>query len=300
MKQLKVLIWNLQDLFIFLDKHQAEDIQSITEPKWQLLSSSLKANKELAKVKDIAKLIDSFSFDICLLTEIGGKESLDNLNKFFLNSNYSVIHYPSNSDRGIDLGALVKVELLPLMKHKFHNHKVFARGALQLELRLDDKNHFRFFVTHLKSKLSKESDFEGRSQRSLEVMKLCEIYTKENSKKEIPTFICGDFNGVISGADTEEELAYFEQSSGLIDIFEHLGRGTFDRGTYAYFNRQGILNLMQLDYAVCETQWKDLVLESSAVVDFEGQYRSSIEVSRSQRMQAPSDHYPIKLNLKIK
>ena len=55
----------------------------MTEPKWQLLSSSLKPNKELNKVKDIANLIESFDFDLCLLTEIGGKESLDNLNKFF-------------------------------------------------------------------------------------------------------------------------------------------------------------------------------------------------------------------------
>lgn len=300
MKQLKTLIWNLQDLFIFLDKYHEENINEITEPKWQLLSSSLKANKELSKVRDIANLIKNLDFDLCLFTEIGGKESLDNLNKFFLNSNYTVIHHDSNSDRGIDLGAIVKNEYVSCIKHKFHNDKVFARGALQVEIHLDSSNKFRFFLTHLKSKLSKASDFEGRSQRANEVKKLCEIYAKEKRKNDIPTFICGDFNGVINGADTEVELEHFEKSQGLVDIFEHLGRNTFDRGTYTYFNKQGALNLMQLDYAVCEQKWRDLVQKSSSVIDFEGNYRSSIEVSRAQRFKSPSDHYPIQLELKIK
>lgn len=300
MKHLKVLIWNLQDLFIFLDKHRDEDIRTVKEPQWQLLSSSLKSNKEHSKTKDIAALIEALDFDICLLTEIGGKESLDNFNQFFLQSKYVVVHYPSNSDRGIDLGALVKRELEPLIKHKFYNHKNFARGALQLELHLDQNNSFRFFLTHLKSKLSKAQDFEGRSQRALEVQKLCKIYAKEKQKNDIPTFVCGDFNGVINGEDTEVELGHFESSQGLIDIFEHLKRDVFERGTYAYFDRQRNLNLMQLDYAVCEQRWSNLILESSAVIDFEGNHRSSIEVSRAQRQLAPSDHYPIRLDLKLK
>lgn len=300
MKQLSALIWNVQDLFIFLDKHHDEDIQTLTEPKWQLLSSSLKSNKEHAKVIELATFISNLKFDICLLTEIGGEESLDNFNKFFLNSEYTVIHHPSNSDRGIDLGVLIKNELAPKTKHKFHSEKVFARGVLQLELKIDKSNHFRFFLTHLKSKISKATDFEGRSQRALEVKKLCDIYVKERAKKDIPTFVCGDFNGVINKDDTEEELALFESSLGLVDILEHLEKETFDRGTYAYFNKQGQLNLMQLDYALCEAKWADLIDKTSSIIDFTGIKRRAIELNRAQRLLAPSDHYPIRLNINLK
>lgn len=300
MKHLNVLIWNVQDLFIFLDKHKDEDIKALEEPKWQLLSSSLKANKEHSKVKELAKFILDLDFDLCLLTEIGGKESLDNFNKFFLNSNYTVVHHPTNSDRGIDLGILIKNKLADKTKHKFHNHKVFARGVLQLELKLDESNHFRFFLTHLKSKLSKASDFEGRTQRALEVKKLCEIYAKERSKKDIPTFVCGDFNGIISKEDTEEELAQFEKTLGLVDILEHLDRDSFDRGTYTFFDRQKNLNLMQLDYALCEAKWSNLINKSSSVIDFSGNERRVIEISRAQRLLAPSDHYPIRLDINLK
>ena len=299
MDKLNVLIWNVQDLFIFLDKHKDEDLTTIGEPAWQLLSTSLKANKEHSKVTQLADVILGNNYDICLLTEVGGEESLSNFNKYFLGEQFSVIHYPTNSERGIDLGILVKKDLVSKTKHKFHNHKVFARGALQFELKLDDKNHYRFFLTHLKSKLSKALDFEGRTQRNSEVVKLCEIYEKEQNKNEIPTFICGDFNGIIRGEDTEAELSHFENSQGLVDIFEHLNRDTFERGTYSFFDKHGNLNLMQLDYAVCEKKWAHLIDPQSAVIDFEGQNRVNIEVSRAQRLLSPSDHYPISLILKL-
>lgn len=299
MNKLNVLIWNVQDLFIFLDKHKDEDIPSMGEPAWQLLSSSLKPNKEHLKVTQIASLILDKDFDLCLLTEIGGEESLDNFNKFFLQSKYEVVHYPTNSDRGIDLGILVKKELAHFCKHKFHNHKVFARGALQFEINLGKDNHFRFFLTHLKSKLSKALDFEGRTQRGSEVKKLCEIYEKEQRKNEIPTFICGDFNGIIRGEDTEAELAHFRQMHALEDIFEHMNRDTFERATYAYFDKHHDLNLMQLDYAICEKRWMDRVDPKSAVIGFEGENRANIEISRAQRLLAPSDHYPIFLSLRV-
>ncbi len=292
-------MWNVQDLFIFLDKHTNENVAELSEAKWQLLSTSLKANKEIAKVKEISDLIKKEDFDLCLFTEVGGAESLQNLNKHFLDGAYDVVHLPSNSDRGIDLGILAKKEFREKSEFKFHGDKVFARGALQYELNYDDKNKFRFFLTHLKSKLSKASDFEGRSQRSLEVQKLCSIFNQENQREELASFVCGDFNGIIAGAETEPELKYFKESSQLQDIFEYLKKGPFERGTYTYFNKQGDINLMQLDYALCTEKWKHLIDKDTRIMNFDGSERTAIEISRKQRMSAPSDHYPIFLKIRL-
>ena len=110
MNELKILLWNLQDFFVFLDKYNDQPpIEELTEAKWQLLTASFKPNKDLAKVQGIQKLIHSTQADILLFTEVGGKESLINFNKYFLKNEYTVFHFNSNSDRGIDVGVLAKV-----------------------------------------------------------------------------------------------------------------------------------------------------------------------------------------------
>ena len=298
MSSLKVLIWNVQDLFIFIDKYHDENLEQISEAKWQLLSSSLKNNKEIHKVKEISSLIQKLDFDLCLLTEVGGRESLENLNKHFLNSKYDVIHFPTNSDRGIDLGMLAKKDFYQESKAEFHCDKVFARGVLQYEIKLKSGDSFRFFLTHLKSKLSKENDFEGRSQRKSEVERLCAIYEEKIKLEDMPTFICGDFNGIISGKETEPELTVFKNKHDLYDVLELLQRSSFDSGTYTYFDKHQNINLMQLDYALCDEKWKKLLTNSTEVLNFDGGPRSGIETSRKQRALAPSDHYPIFLNIK--
>ena len=130
--ELKVLLWNVQDLFIFMDKYQGEDLSLISEPKWQLLTTSLKNNKELNKVKGLAECINRQSPDLLFLTEVGGKESLDNFNTYFLDDEYLIYHHASNSDRGIDVGILYKKNLKLISQFKFHKHKVFAFGHFQI------------------------------------------------------------------------------------------------------------------------------------------------------------------------
>lgn len=296
---LKILIWNLQDFFLFMDKYQGQEISEITEPKWQLLTASLKDNKELHKIKDISYLIKKMKVDICFFTEIGGEESLQNLNEYFLDSDYKVFHKASNSDRGIDIGILCKKEYQSLTKFKMHNDKVFARGVMQFELHLEAGREVRFLLTHLKSKLNKVSDFEGRNQRKLEVEKIIQIYEKSNKKMEMPTFVCGDLNSIIAGEETEPELKQFASKLGLKDAFELLKYDHFDRGTYVYYNKIGNINLMQLDYALLHPKWAHIIGVESQVLGFDGEKKTTLPTSRKDRAKLPSDHYPIFLEINL-
>lgn len=298
--KLKVLLWNVQDLFIFMDKYQGEDLSKLSEAKWQLLTTSLKKNKELHKVQGLADVIEKSAADIILLVEVGGLESLSNFNQYFLSSKFKTIHFQTNSDRGIDLGVLCSKKLTKNIRAKFHKHKDFARGVLQFEYHYGADKKAKFLLTHLKSKLHKAGDFEGRSQREKEVDRLLGIYDKVSEKNTYPTFICGDLNGIIYPNETEPELSPFATKNGLLDIFEHYNKSDFERATYIYYKENGDPHLMQLDYFLLHKKWLSLIEKSSQVLDFDGETRKSLPSNLGQKRDAPSDHYPVLINLDLR
>jgi endonuclease/exonuclease/phosphatase family metal-dependent hydrolase len=297
--KLKILVWNLQDLFIFVDKRKDESISSLNEPKWQQLSSSLKPNKPLEKIKAIATLIDQVSPDICLFTEAGGKESLNNLNSLFLNDKFIVVHHKSNSDRGIDLGVLIQKTSSLNFTHKFHNHSVFARGILELKLTINN-NYFHFLLTHLKSKLNlKGVDFEGRKQRKREVAQIVKVAEKILLKKNTHVAVTGDLNGIISKDTNDYELDQFATNLGLIDCLEHLNHTNFDRATYLYYNKQREAIFMQLDYFLMDKNLAKMLDNKTKVLDFSGAVRTNYPKNYKEKIAHPSDHYPLYVELNL-
>jgi endonuclease/exonuclease/phosphatase family metal-dependent hydrolase len=295
--KLKILLWNLQDFFVFMDKYSGEDLDQLSEAKWQLLTTSFKTSKPLDKLLAIRDLINKISPDICLFTEVGGKDSLDNFNKYFLNEKFNVLHHQSNSDRGIDVGIYTNKKLTIEIKDKFHNHKVFARGVHELQIKLNN-NHLHVLLTHLKSKLNlKGKDFEGRGQRELEVLKLCEIGQKILNKENTNLVISGDLNGIIGQGSNEYELDHFAKKLGLKDVFEYLNLPIFDRSTYIYYNKQGAGNLMQLDYALISKGLEANLNPNSKVLDFCGNERTNFPKDYKEKLKHPSDHYPVYFEL---
>lgn len=298
---MQILIWNLQDFFVFLDKHpdnQALDISQLTEAQWQMLSSSFKDNKELVKVKAIADLINQQKPQILLFTEVGGGESLNNFNQYFLEDNYQVIHFDSNSDRGIDIAALVQADL-KLSSTIFHRDDVFARGVLELKLDIGSLS-LCILLTHLKSKLNKDgSDFEGRKKREQEVLKLIH-YAERRIKQGQEVMVCGDLNGIIYEDESEHELSHFAKKLGLKDVLSHLQLPDFDRATYLYYNKSQRMIPMQLDYCLVTEGLKSLLGKDTGVLDFTGKKRTNFPVSLKEKKVHPSDHYPLSVKLNLK
>jgi endonuclease/exonuclease/phosphatase family metal-dependent hydrolase len=295
--KLKTLVWNLQDLFIFFDKYKDEDLSTISEAKWQLLSSSLKDQKSLEKVNAIATLIKNTRPDICFFTEVGGKESVSNLNEYFLDGIYDVVHFDSNSNRGIDLAILIKPELK--RSSRIHKEKVFARGVLELEISIAGHT-LHFLLTHLKSKLNLSGkDFEGRSQRQAELKQIKYICQKIKKTKNHHPIIVGDLNGIIDKSSQDFELFDFANENGLADALEWLKKPDFDRFTYIYYNKHAELIRMQLDYFLVGEQIAKYLKEDSQVLDFTSKERVNFPASRADHRLNPSDHYPLLVNLEF-
>ena len=290
-----------------MDKYKGEDIDELTNPTWQLLSTSFYPNKDLDKIIEIQKIIQTNKPDIIMLVEIGGSQSLNNFNQYFLNNEYKPYMAESNSNRGIDVGYLVRnesqinVKFKSYTKEKLSNGNKLARGLFQLKV-LDKENNLKafFYLTHLKSKLDLEKkDFEGRDQRSAEVEYICKkVISNQKLHKTIPHYICGDLNGIIYKDQTEPELSMFEKHD-FLDVLEHLDRSADERVTYYYFDKSHNRNGFQLDYILVHKSFKNTIDQETKVLAFDPHFSAFPPENLKEKLKMPSDHMPLFAKLKL-
>jgi hypothetical protein len=309
MRNLKVMVLNAQDLFLFMDKHDHGPVENLTEIKWQLMSSSLFSNKSKEKCLQLAQAVKDAEADIVMMTEVGGPESLTNFAKFLLNDEYSALSLPSNSDRGIDLGYLIKKDLPYSAEVKTYVDYVlpypakrFSRDVLRLDVKEGENLKMIMLLVHIKSKLDlKRADFEGRGKRVLEVKGLIDIYN-ELKVNDVPILVGGDFNGHAGEKDTEEEYQQLYKLTDLKDIAYLAGIPEEERFSYIYFNRGGNRFVQQIDYLFIAEKYKDLIDPTECYFP---RYRNSLGAPlpiprrMEQKNTLPSDHYPFLATLKL-
>ena len=104
----KIVQLNAENLFLYLDDMAERDWRKLSEKEWQRLSHATVANKSLVKTLWLADSLLYIDADIVCLNEVGGIESLNNFNHFFLQGKYTAHLIEGNSDRGIDVGYLVR------------------------------------------------------------------------------------------------------------------------------------------------------------------------------------------------
>jgi exonuclease III len=331
--KLRIAQLNAENLFLFFDQDLPPDWQNLSEKEWQKLSQASVQNKNLKKALWLGQSLLEIDADIVLVNEVGGEESLVNFAKFFLNDIYKAYVIEGNSDRGIDIGYLVKrdlpvnVELHThknrplnfLYPHEVLNNQYFEKTAPDkivkthyfsrdcAELRIFRANESKpaliFLLVHLKSKLDPDGvDPEGRERRAAELKTLVEIYKElRRDHGEVPMIVGGDFNGIADSTMGEKEFLPLFQQTDLENVFRLLGRDKSESMTQIQFNRQGQEQLLQIDYLLVSHHLKEhLIAEETEVF----RYRSDLGVKLAipqtfdQRLMLPSDHYPIFLTLK--
>lgn len=214
-------VFNVENLFLHFDQQPSltNEIQfeKLTEDDWQRLSTSTIANKPLRQVLELARCFAELSPDIAMLCEVGGRESISNFARYFLGDRYQPFLLEGNSDRGIDVGYLVKRSLpftYDLRSHKnrsidlIYPHErqtvlsEYADGVAMPEHRFSrDVVELRIYprvtkqpqaelstaamplmilmLTHLKSQLDPERiDPQGRDRRKAELEALVSIYNE--------------------------------------------------------------------------------------------------------------------------
>ncbi len=335
--RIRLVDFNVENLFVFLDRldpHSTRTLTELPEKEWQKLSSSTIPNKPLAQVKEIARAVLDLDPDILMLCEVGGRESLANFSRIFLNDAYVPHLIEGNSDRGIDLGYLVKRNLpftFDLISHRHRSidflyphelqsiesgyghlrsaqktsHK-FSRDVLELRV-YEDADQPPVLVSllvHLKSQLDRSRiDPQGRDRRRAELEKLVQIYNELTTEfgPGTPIVLSGDFNGSAALPKPDPEFTALYDRTPLLDCLEIAGVPQDERFTHMqiYNNRTGTNR--QLDYIFVPPELKARVdHENTWVYRFKDEHGMTQIIPRNlnEKRLLPSDHYPVVLTLK--
>lgn len=306
---LKIMVLNAQDLFLFMDKYSGQDLEEMTEQKWQLMSASLFMNKPKEKCFLLAKAILDSRADIVMMTEVGGQESLNNFAKHLLKDEFFALTLPSNSDRGIDLGYLIRKDFKYQVElHSYVNFPLpfparrFSRDVLRLDLKTGGNLKMVLLLVHIKSKLDlKKTDFQGRTRRIQEVKGLLDIY-KDLLHYKVPILIGGDFNGHAGERDTEEEFLQIYQETDLKDVAYLSKIPEEERFSYIYFNQGGNRFAQQIDYLFISEQFAHLLEPMECYFPRYANKEGGplpVPAKYEQKHLLPSDHYPFLATIRL-
>ncbi len=273
--------------------------------------------KPESKVEAIANIFKEVKPDFALLTEVGGIESLQTFSKKYLNNLYECFLLPGNSDRGIEIGYLVKKNMPFAYQHQSHREReinyqfqgktlfsTFSRDISELKVLENQKLKVIFLLVHLKSKWDREGNDPGGSlKREAEVRSLVNLYRDyQNLYPDVPIIVAGDMNGIASQTNFEPEFKAIYDSTDLLDIMENLEITDDDRFTYFQFSREGERFGHQLDYIFLPKKLHSLInKENSGVYRYQLGLTTAFIPPQSiyERASLPSDHYPVILELKF-
>jgi len=321
---LKLSLFNAENLFLLFDHPVPENFEKLSEPEWQKLSTSIYENKPLKKCLEIAKLILHEQPDILMMCEVGGFESLKNFNEYFLSSAYSCVLIEGNSDRNIDIGYLIKKSqpyfydivsnknrpLNFLYPHEInsqqHGFKIkaashtFSRDCAELRLFTKDRNQpfLILLLTHLKSRLDPERiDPGGVERRAAELKTAIAIYKElETEFPQCPILLCGDLNGFAGQPSPDPEFLPIYQQTDLLDIFEIAGITIESRSTFYQIRNGGKTDGKQIDYCFLPKKiWPYLNKEQTYVYKYKDHLGLALNPPTSIEAKGllPSDHYPL-------
>ncbi len=330
--KLRLAEFNVENLFLYLDYFQDQDLSTINEKEWQMLSTSVVGNKPLEQVRALARAIGEMDPDIIMMCEVGGVESLANFSRLFLNNAYAVYLAEGNSDRGIDLGYLVRKTLpfkFDLLSHKhrvidfLYPHEIlsketgydhlrsaratshkFSRDVLELRVHEDGVEDpvMIILLVHLKSQLDRARiDPGGRDRRRAELEKLVSIYLELDQEfgGRVPILLTGDFNGLAARQPkTDGEFEGLYTRSQLEDVLEVARVPADERFTHmqlsANRNRVGINK--QLDYIFIPPSLFGRVNQAETwVYRYKDHLGLTMLVPRNlnEKKLLASDHYPL-------
>jgi endonuclease/exonuclease/phosphatase family metal-dependent hydrolase len=304
---------NTENLFISLEHHDGGSFENMSEGAWRKLAlpQMRRKQKPLRKLWRMGATIGEIDPDVLMLVEVGGKESLQLFNQHFLESRYAPYILDSNSPRGIDLAFLLKKDLnydveiisnreMPIDVQTYQGGFAakFSRDVAELHLSQNSELKLILLLTHLKSKISSDRDFQGTDRRKAEAAALAGLYDKLQKKyPHTPIIVGGDLNAELSSPELEPLT-----KTNLTDFHDVMGTAKEDRVSFVHFDYKGLPHPQTLDYLLLSPELKDKVQKDKSSTYH---YRSFFDIPHplprtvSERYQMPSDHYPLVLTLDL-
>jgi len=276
-RSLSIAAFNAENFYLLIDARLGrEELEALDEADYLAMNASIfNPNKKRDKIAAIAQIIIEEDFDLVVLSEVGGMETLAAFNRLYLDERYDCHLHEENSNRGIFVGALVKKGRFPGARARAMPG-AFSRNLLRLDLGPEGGN-LEVFAVHLKSQHGED---RGLEQRIREIERLTSLVRTRNC------VVLGDFNGILIRGEHQFEYGPFLELP-FTDVLEIVGVAPDKRRTHYYFGPRP--NFVQLDYIFCTPDIE--VLDASVI---EGE----IPINREQRARLPSDHLFIRATIK--
>lgn len=326
--QLKLGLYNVENLFLIFDQEIPPHYQKLNEAQWQKLSNSIYEPKPLNKCLQIGKIITENCPDIMMLCEVGGAESLSTFNKLFLQDRYHVALLEGNSDRNIDVGFLIKKSvtfffdissnknrpLNFLYPHEVTSKKTnypirsstqhFSRDCAELRLftKTREEPFLILLLTHLKSRLDPERiDPGGTERRAAELRTCLNIYNEIKAQfPSVPIIFSGDMNGFAGKPNTNTEFLPIYTETDLEDVLEIAGVNLDKRSTFYQIKNGGKAEGKQIDYCFIPNMLTDKLVKSAAhIYRYKDDFGFPLDDPKTleDKQKLASDHYPLFFNL---
>lgn len=319
--ELNIGTYNVENLFMHLGHHDP-----VPGQRGQMRQATPQKDKPVEKIAGVAKAILDMNLDILVLQEVENIEALRVLNTSYLKDQYIPVLIEGNDPRGIDVGFLVKKDLpFAIENDSFRKEAwvdprfsrntkspIFSRDLPTLVFRSkeaaqDSAPLFILIGTHYKSKrpttdanhrvIDEESNVERGAQvdRTVDII---ERYRKEYGA-DVPILLAGDFNGAMN---YEPEFKPLKQKAHLTDAFDANGQHLtdYDRVTHIYFPKRANPDPKQMDaiFVSPELQADVAKAEVYRYTDSTGKLWPR-PWNKHIRDKNPSDHYPVKITLKL-
>jgi endonuclease/exonuclease/phosphatase family metal-dependent hydrolase len=275
--------------------------------------------KDQEKCRSLAEAILDIDADVMALSEVGGEESLATFNERYLEDKYHHSLIQGNSDRGIELGFLMKKSSPYTFEHLTHRNSeiplnyrstdpllqgpwYMSRDIAELRVLKDGEEKLIILNVHLKSRLDVEGlDNESTMRRKAEVDLLIDSYHAIDKKfdHKVPIMIMGDFNGH-ARPNGHPEFERIHSDTELVDLLELMKLPLEERASHVYFDKLKTPIHDQLDYLFIQPIFHDKIkAETSGLYYYKDQ--DGIPYKKPQYPHEgyalPSDHLPIVVDL---
>jgi len=238
---LKVSFWNVENLFDLDDDPNKNDDEFATGGRKNV-------TKEIydLKLKNSAEVLKDLNADILGICEVENRFMMEELNRAYLDRDYSIVHYDSPDSRGIDCALFYDSKVFKLYESKPIKNilpgNLPTRDIIHVKGTYEDQL-LHIFVNHWPSNYGgREKAIPKRAATSNLLEKVLLDILLDNSDANI--ILVGDFNeepldpNIIDLIDMENDGKYAKPFINLMDPLV----GKEKVGTYVYRGNDNLID----------------------------------------------------------
>ena len=257
-QSLSIGFWNAENLFDLEDDPLKNDDEFS-------IGGRKKVDQKIydLKIQHSAEVLSDLNVDILGLCEVENKKVLQDLNNSYKRRNYSIVHYDSPDERGIDNALLYDKNKFTLISSKPISNTLKGGDKTRDVLYVEGKfknNKLHIFVNHWPSNYGgREKAIPKRFETANLVMDV--IKKIQNKDKFADIILIGDFN-----EDPDEQNINHLTKIGIESLMVSM-LGKPKVGTYVYRGKDYFYDQILINKGLKDQKYLSVDLESLYILD---------------------------------